>query len=69
MAPAELEGLLLEHPGVDDVAVIGVPDQSAGEVPRAYIVRKPEHTVTVDDVKKFVAGDEHTPTGICIYMS
>ncbi len=66
MAPAELEGLLLEHPGVDDVAVIGVPDQSAGEVPRAYVVRKPNNTLTEDDVKKFVAGDEHMFVCLCI---
>ena len=66
VAPAELEGLLLEHPGVDDVAVIGVPDQSAGEVPRAYVVRKPNNTLTEDDVKKFVAGDEHMFVCLCI---
>ncbi|PIA92653.1 4-coumarate--CoA ligase-like 1 [Cercospora beticola] len=39
VAPAELEGKLLDHPLVDDVAVIGVDDKSQHtEVPRAYIV-------------------------------
>ncbi|HLJ08186.1 MAG TPA: AMP-binding protein, partial [Acidimicrobiia bacterium] len=38
VAPAELEALLLTHPGVADAAVVGVPDQDAGEVPKAFVV-------------------------------
>ncbi|XP_068240606.1 uncharacterized protein [Palaemon carinicauda] len=38
VAPSELEDILLDHPGVADVGVIGIPDDRAGEVPRAYIV-------------------------------
>jgi 4-coumarate--CoA ligase len=39
--PAELEGLLLSHPDIDDVAVIGIQDhEQATEVPRAYVVPK-----------------------------
>jgi acyl-CoA synthetase (AMP-forming)/AMP-acid ligase II len=38
VAPAELEALLLTHPEVLDAAVIGVPDVSAGEVPKAFVV-------------------------------
>lgn len=41
VAPAELEGFLLEHDLVDDVAVVGVFSRKLGtEVPRAYVVRK-----------------------------
>ncbi|KAL3795367.1 hypothetical protein HJC23_009540 [Cyclotella cryptica] len=40
VAPAELEELLLTNEYVQDVAVIQVPDEAAGELPRAYIVRK-----------------------------
>ena len=40
MAPAELEALLLTHPDVADAAVVGVPDERAGEVPRACVVLK-----------------------------
>ena len=38
VAPAELEAHLLSHPRISDCAVIGVPDERAGEVPRAYVV-------------------------------
>ncbi|KAI1010025.1 hypothetical protein LB503_011468 [Fusarium chuoi] len=40
VAPAELEGLLLGHPHVDDVAVCGIPDERAGERPKAFVVLK-----------------------------
>lgn len=39
VAPAELQNFLLQHPLVADVAVIPVPNQFAGELPRAYIVK------------------------------
>jgi acyl-CoA synthetase (AMP-forming)/AMP-acid ligase II len=38
--PAELEALLLTHPCVADAAVIGVPDEEAGESPKAFVVLK-----------------------------
>jgi acyl-CoA synthetase (AMP-forming)/AMP-acid ligase II len=38
VAPAELEALLITHPGVGDVAVIGVADEEAGELPKAFVV-------------------------------
>ncbi|XP_050085692.1 uncharacterized protein LOC126571322 [Anopheles aquasalis] len=44
--PAELEAVLLNHPEVKDAAVIGVPDERAGELPRAYVVRKDDSNVT-----------------------
>ncbi|TVY30754.1 4-coumarate--CoA ligase-like, partial [Lachnellula hyalina] len=40
VAPAELEDLLLGHPLIDDVAVVGIPDAFAGERPKAFIMRK-----------------------------
>ena len=40
VAPSELEGRLLNHPQVADAAVIGVPHEYSGEVPRAYVVLK-----------------------------
>ena len=38
VAPAQLEAMLLEHPGVADVAVIAKPSEEAGEVPKAFVV-------------------------------
>jgi acyl-CoA synthetase (AMP-forming)/AMP-acid ligase II len=38
VAPAELEALLITHPAVGDVAVIGVADDEAGEIPKAFVV-------------------------------
>jgi 4-coumarate--CoA ligase len=53
--PAELEALLLTHPQVADVAVIGVPDDEAGEIPAAYVVLKPDQDVTAEEIQAFVA--------------
>lgn len=38
VAPAELEALLITHPSVGDVAVIGVPEEECGELPKAFVV-------------------------------
>jgi acyl-CoA synthetase (AMP-forming)/AMP-acid ligase II len=38
--PAEIEGMMLTHPGVAQVAVVGVPDDRLGEVAQAYVVRR-----------------------------
>lgn len=46
VAPAELENSIRGIPGVMDVAVIGIPNERAGEVPRAYIVK------SIDDLKE-----------------
>ncbi|MBP1716213.1 MAG: Acyl-CoA synthetase (AMP-forming)/AMP-acid ligase, partial [Deltaproteobacteria bacterium] len=40
-APAELEGILMEHPSVRDCAVVGIPDLSFGERPKAFVVLHP----------------------------
>lgn len=54
--PAELEALLVTHPDVADVAVIGVPDDEAGELPKAFVVLKPDVSTTAEDLQEFVAG-------------
>jgi len=56
VAPAELEALILQHEAVSDVAVIQVPDEASGELPRAYVVLKAGFVdqTTEDDIKEFV---------------
>jgi acyl-CoA synthetase (AMP-forming)/AMP-acid ligase II len=53
IAPAELEALLLTHPEITDAAVILLPDEEAGEVPKAFVVTA--GSITVEDVSRFVA--------------
>jgi long-chain acyl-CoA synthetase len=44
--PREIEDLLIEHPAVDDVAVIGVPDDEYGEAVRAVVTLRPGHAAS-----------------------
>ena len=56
VAPAELEAILLSDVRVADAAVIGVPDERAGELPKAYVVRQAAHpTLSAEQVKAYVA--------------
>ncbi|GAB0103110.1 class I adenylate-forming enzyme family protein [Nocardia sp. JMUB6875] len=50
IAPAEIEGLLIDHPGVADVAVVGYPDPVLGEKCCAVVVPAPGVTVTLADL-------------------
>ncbi|KAL2159678.1 hypothetical protein VTH06DRAFT_2247 [Thermothelomyces fergusii] len=55
VAPAELEGILLDNPDVADAAVVGVTI-SGEEVPRAYVVRRPGSAATEQDVARWMEG-------------
>ncbi len=52
--PREVEEVLFEHPGVSDVAVVGIPDAAHGEVPKAFVVRKAGSAVGADELIAFV---------------
>lgn len=53
--PAELEAILLSHPKIKDAAVIGIPDEEAGELPLAFVVKQPGVELSAEEVKTFVA--------------
>ncbi len=55
VAPAELEALLITHPKVADVAVIGVPDDEAGEIPKAFVTAAAGETVTLEEIQALVS--------------
>ncbi|XP_071453958.1 luciferin 4-monooxygenase-like [Hetaerina americana] len=60
VAPAELEALLLQHPSIQDAAVIGIPNEAAGEVPKAFVVKQKGVKLSEVDVIQFVNGKVST---------
>jgi len=48
--PAELEQVLMNCPGVADVAVVGKPDAKWGEIPVAFVVKKPNAALTGEEI-------------------
>ncbi|CAH2041339.1 unnamed protein product, partial [Iphiclides podalirius] len=55
VSPTEIESVIMEQPEVADVAVVGMPDPLAGEIPKAFVVLKPNHTLTEKQVYDAVA--------------
>jgi len=56
VAPAELEALLIGHPAVADVAVVPLVDEEAGELPKAFVVKKGDEVVSAEELRDYVAG-------------
>nr|XP_032521112.1 4-coumarate--CoA ligase 1-like isoform X1 [Danaus plexippus plexippus] len=55
VAPAELESLLLQHSAVADCGVVGRPDELAGELPVAFVVKQPEANIQEQEIIDYVA--------------
>ncbi|KAK6928486.1 AMP-binding enzyme, C-terminal domain [Dillenia turbinata] len=55
VAPAELEQLLQSHPDIVDAAVIPYPDEDAGEIPMAFVVKHYHSNIDEAGVKQFIA--------------
>lgn len=53
ISTVEVENVIYRHPDVQEVAVIPVPDEQWGEVPKAYIVPKPGSHPTAEDIIAF----------------
>jgi fatty-acyl-CoA synthase len=49
----EVEGVLLRHPAVQEVAVVGLPHEKWGEAPHAFVVLKPGATLSEDEMRAF----------------
>jgi fatty-acyl-CoA synthase len=54
ISSVEVESVLLEHPAVHEVAVVGMPHEKWGEAPHAFVVRKPGANATAEDLRAFV---------------
>jgi acyl-CoA synthetase (AMP-forming)/AMP-acid ligase II len=54
MSPGEIEDVLLAHPSVLDVAVVGIPDVQWGEAVAAVVVQSASHPTSVDELKQWV---------------
>jgi long-chain acyl-CoA synthetase len=54
--PAEIEKALVAHPGVEDAAVIGIPEEDFGEQALAFVVTRQGHTVTGPELLEFLDG-------------
>jgi fatty-acyl-CoA synthase len=52
----EVEGALLRHPAVLEVAVVGMPHEKWGESPSAFVVTRPGASTTASDLREFARG-------------
>ncbi|MFN8634589.1 MAG: long-chain-fatty-acid--CoA ligase [Chloroflexota bacterium] len=53
VSSVEVEGVLIRHPAVQEVAVVGLPDERWGESPHAFVVLKPNASATSDELRQF----------------
>nr|XP_022913018.1 4-coumarate--CoA ligase 1-like [Onthophagus taurus] len=56
VSPSELEAVLITNKKIADVGVIGKPDESAGEVPIAFVVKVGGVNLSQEEVKEYLAG-------------
>ncbi|MFC1834838.1 acyl--CoA ligase family protein [Thermodesulfobacteriota bacterium] len=53
ISSVEVEGVIYQHPGVQEVAVVGVPDEKWGEVPKAFVATKPGSDPSAEEIIEF----------------
>jgi fatty-acyl-CoA synthase len=53
ISSVEVEGVILRHPAVQEVAVVGMPHDKWGEAPHAFVVLRQGTTATADEIRQF----------------
>ncbi|MDX6500052.1 MAG: hypothetical protein QOG23_3312 [Blastocatellia bacterium] len=53
ISSVEVEGVLLRHPAVQEVAIVGLPDPRWGESPHAFVVLRDDASVTEEELREF----------------
>ena len=54
--PAEIEGVLGDHPAIRESAVVGIADPKWGQTPVAYVVRNPDADITEEQIISYLEG-------------
>ena len=54
ISTVEVEGVLLRHPAVQEIAIVGVPHEKWGESPHAFVVLRAGAQASEDELKQFV---------------
>ena len=52
--PRRIKEAIYEHPAVEEVTVIGVPDAYRGEAPKAFVKLRSDHQATAEDIMEFL---------------
>ncbi|HEX2030952.1 MAG TPA: long-chain fatty acid--CoA ligase [Actinomycetota bacterium] len=61
--PTDVEQVLYRHPKIQQVAVVGIPDNKTGEAVKAYVVLKPGETADEKEIREWAKDPEHGLTG------
>ena len=56
ISSVEVEGVLLRHPAVQEVAIVGLPNEKWGESPQAFVVLKAGASATAEELREFAHG-------------
>ncbi|KAG1687954.1 putative 4-coumarate--CoA ligase 3 [Nymphon striatum] len=55
ISPSELESVILKHPAVKDVGIVGLPDETSGELPMAFVVINKDQELTEESLQEYVS--------------
>ena len=51
--PAEVEDMMIDHPKINDLAIVGISDELKGEAPKAFIVLKDGETSSLEEIREY----------------